>query len=161
MHTHTQQGNTYCPTFNVNEQLTEHFNLSEMLYSYTCERIGMVNRLDNPEEIIPRLRTLCQQVLEPLRHEFGPIRINSGYRSECLNYVVGGVSYSQHLYGEAADINTPNEETALKYFNFIKENLEFDQLLIERQNKTGVVWVHVSYSERHANRRNIQPIINV
>lgn len=145
------------PDVDPNERLTPHFTVREMLYSWTCEREGIINRVAEPEVIIPRLRTLCQRVLEPLRRQFGPILINSGYRSECLNYVVGGVTYSQHCQGEAADINTPDAETCNRYYNFIKDNLQFDQLLVERSKKTGHFWVHVSYTERRANRMMTNP----
>ena len=158
MKKHNYEEDFYRPQFNEDERLTEHFTLREMLYSQTCERIGMVNRLDDYQTIIPRLRTLCQKVLEPLRQQFGPIRIISGYRSECLNYVVGGVTFSQHIQGEAADIYTPTEAIALKYYNFIKDHLEFDQLLLER-SKSGCVWVHVSYTERRKNRQMTQYIL--
>jgi uncharacterized protein YcbK (DUF882 family) len=159
MNKHNDEKGFYKPSFNEDERLTEHFTLREMLYSYTCEKLGMVNRVDEPEIIIPRLRTLCERVLEPLRRKFGPIRINSGYRSECLNYVVGGVTYSQHILGEAADINTPNLKTAKRYMDFIEKNLEFDQLLLEQQQRTGHVWVHVSYTERKPNRKMVRFIV--
>lgn len=158
MNTHDEKRADGYPDFNIDERLTEHFTLREMLYSYTCERLGMINRVDEPEVVIPRLRTLCQRVLEPLRRQFGPIRINSGYRSECLNYVVGGVPHSQHLLGEAADIFTPDEATARRYIDFIRHHLDFDQLLLERQKRTGYVWVHVSYTERMKNRRMVDEL---
>ncbi len=139
-----------------NEFLTNHFTLREMLYSYTCTRLGMVNRVEDPELIVGRLRTLCQRVLEPLRREVGPVTVISGYRSECLNYVVGGVPGSQHCKGEAADLLTPTKEVARRYFDFIRKNLEFDQLLLERKAKTGHFWVHVSYTERRKNRMMVR-----
>jgi len=138
----------------LNEFLTPHFTVREMLHSATCDRIGMINRLDEPELIVGRLRTLCEKVLEPLRQQFGPITIISGYRSDCLNYVVGGVPNSQHCEGEAADIMTKTEKTARQYFNWIRDNLEFDQLIIERSKKTGNFWLHVSYTNRRANRQS-------
>jgi hypothetical protein len=95
-------------------------------------------------------------VLEPLRREVGPVTVISGYRSECLNYVVGGVPGSQHCKGEAAGLLTPTKEVARRYFDFIRKNLEFDQLLLERKAKTGHFWVHVSYTERRKNRMMVR-----
>ena len=139
-----------------NEFLTDHFTLREMLYSYTCTRLGMVNRVEEPELIVGRLRTLCQRVLEPLRKQFGPVTVISGYRSECLNFVVRGVTNSQHCKGEAADLLTPTKKLARQYFDFIRKNLEFDQLLLEQSKKTGHFWVHVSYTERRPNRMMVR-----
>ena len=143
------------PNFDVNEVLTEHFTLREMMFSQTCLRIGMINRLNEPKVIIPRLRALCENVLEPLRRRFGPVIINSGYRSECLNYVVGGVTNSQHCKGEAADLFTPDKEILYDYFDFIRYTLDFDQLIVERSKKTGQYWLHVSYTTRRKNRKMV------
>lgn len=140
----------------LNEFLTDHFTLRELLYSETCVRLGMINRVVNPELIVSRLRTLCQKVLEPLRREVGPVTVVSGYRSPCLNYVVGGVTNSQHCKGEAADLYTPNKAVARRYFDFIRNNLDFDQLLLERSKKTGHFWVHVSYTNRRPNRKMVR-----
>jgi hypothetical protein len=139
-------------TIEKTQFLTPHFTLGEMTCSVTCDRLGMVNYMPEPEVIIPRLTSLCEHVLEPLRQAFGPIIINSGYRSECLNYVVGGVDGSQHCLGEAADIRTPTMAIARSYYDFIRRNLTFDQLLLERHKKSGLFWVHVSYTERRPNR---------
>lgn len=140
---------------NMQEHLTDHFTVWEMLHSNTCDRIGMLNRLDEPEVIIPRLRTLCQQVLEPLRQQYGKIIVISGYRSDCLNYVVGGVPNSQHCLGEAADIYVSDYDELKQYAAFIQQNLTFDQLIMERNKKTGNYWLHVSYTKRHENRRQV------
>ena len=123
--------------------LTAHFSLREMCASGTAIRLGIENVPD--EAVIKRLQQLCEHVLEPLRQRFGVIRITSGYRCERLNRAVGGVKNSQHLRGEAADIHVSNIEVGRKMFRFIKENLEFDQLLFERILENGVCWLHVSY----------------
>lgn len=137
------------------ERLAPHFTLREMCYSQTCANLGIINRIDEPEVIIERLRLLCQNVLEPLREACGKVIVVSGYRSECVNYVVGGVSKSQHLQGEAADLFTPTEERAREYFNYIKDHLVFDQLILERNTRRGTFWVHVSYTERKPNRNMV------
>ena len=123
--------------------LTAHFSLREMYASGTAIRLGIENVPD--EAVIKRLQQLCERVLEPLRQRFGVIRITSGYRCERLNRAVGGVKNSQHLRGEAADIHVSDIEVGRKMFRFIKENLEFDQLLFEHIRENGVCWLHVSY----------------
>ena len=123
--------------------LTAHFSLREMCASGTAIRLGIKN--EPSEEVIHRLQQLCEHVLEPLRQRFGVIRITSGYRCDRLNKAVGGVKNSQHRLGEAADIHVSNIEVGRKMFRYIKENLEFDQLLFERIQENGACWLHVSF----------------
>ena len=123
--------------------LTAHFSLWEMCASGTAIRLGIENVPD--EAVIKRLQQLCEHVLEPLRQRFGVIRITSGYRCDKLNRAVGGVKNSQHRLGEAADIHVSNIEVGRKMFRYIKENLEFDQLLFERIQENGACWLHVSF----------------
>ena len=98
---------------------------------------------------VKNLTALVDNVLDPLREWYGkPIRVTSGYRCPALNKAVGGVKNSQHMDGEAADIDTGSREENKKLFNYIKDHLPFDQLIDEH----GMDWVHVSYSitnERH------------
>lgn len=93
-----------------NYQLTEHFSYNEMTRSAWAER----NNVDNTPDALQllALENLCRKLLEPLRQEFGPIRINSGFRCPLVNEGVHGVGNSKHLSGEAADIYLPDEETA-------------------------------------------------
>lgn len=133
-----------------NRLLTTHFNLREFCISATAIRHGIDNT--PPVEAERRLKTLCERVLEPLRHRFGVIRITSGYRSERVNKLVGGSATSQHLLGEAADIHAGSEEVARKMYEFIKQNLDFDQLIMEYRPKTATRWIHVSYTMRHTCR---------
>jgi hypothetical protein len=72
-----------------------------------------------------------------------PIIVNSGYRCEALNKAIGGAKSSQHMLGEAADITVGSKEENEKLFDYIKDNLEFDQLI----NESDFSWVHVSYRE--------------
>ena len=96
-------------------------------------------------EQILALRHLCREVLEPLRQHYGqPIRITSGYRCEALNMAVGGVSNSQHQYGEAADLSVPSEAVARDWFQWIVRNTEFDQLLFEHSRRLRNCWLHIS-----------------
>jgi len=135
------------------ERLSEHFRLRELLYSYYAQQRGIVNLPRRPE-IIPALRLLCREVLEPLRQALGrPVLISSGYRTPCVNFCVGGAKNSQHVRGEAADLHCRTEEQARTYYNYIRAHLPFDQLLLEHNGRSGAWWVHVSYTQRRANRK--------
>lgn len=127
-----------------NLQLTEHFSLREMIQSGTALRHGWQNVPD--ELAVQNLRLLCENVLEPLRRRFGVIRITSGFRTKQLNEAVGGVEFSQHRYGQAADIYVPNSEVGKKMFMFIKDRLTYDQLIYEYVKKSGRQWLHVSFN---------------
>lgn len=134
-------------------QLSRHFRLSEFTRSATAIRYGIDNQPD--VESIEALQSLCINVLEPLRMRFGVIRITSGYRCLQLNERVGGSRTSQHLLGEAADIHVGSLEVARKYLDFIRENLDFDQMLLEM--KAGRVHcLHVSYTAERVNRRMVR-----
>ena len=139
-----------------NMKLSEHFALREFVVS----RTAMVNNIDNqPSEVeIERLRALCTHVLEPLRRRFGVIRVTSGYRCPELNRRVGGVSRSQHMRGEAADITIPkkhrpfahgtDEQAVRLLFKYAQQYADYDQLILEHytDKKTGAQswWLHIS-----------------
>ena len=138
----------------LEQPLTKHFTLKEILHSDTAKKLNIENtpkayQADN-------MRTLCNNVLEPLRKEFGEIVITSGFRSVALNKAVGGVLLSQHTKGEAADIRIGTPEKGNKMFEWIKRNTLFDQLIYERNRKTGSMWIHVSSKkERKENRGEV------
>lgn len=134
----------------VNGKLTKHFTLKEMTSSGTAIRHGWKNEPD--DLAIQNLRLLCENVLEPLRCRFGVIRITSGYRSKEVNDAVGGVEFSQHRFGQAADIFVLNQEVGKKMYAFIQTEVTFDQCIYEYDKKTGRHWLHVSYNIEH-NRR--------
>lgn len=122
-------------------QLTEHFSYREMTRSAWAERRGVDNTPDNMQ--LAALENLCRLVLEPLRTRFGPIRINSGYRSPEVNSGVRGVGNSKHLSGEAADIGLPDRKTGRAYYDFLCRLPFIDQLLFE-YTRSGTHWIHVS-----------------
>ena len=114
------------------------------------------NGIDNIPSlaVVSNLQYLCQQVLEPLRlWADQPVIINSGYRCSRLNQLVGGVTNSQHLTGEAADIRLPDKATGQRYAEFILENCRFDQLLFEHHS-SGTYWLHVSCCKNHKKNRH-------
>ena len=121
----------------------KYFTIEEMTKSSTAT----AKHIDNTpnQTAIDNLTKLIEIVLDPLREWCGkPIRVNSGYRCEALNEAVGSkAKKSQHLYGEAADITAGSKTENEKLFNYIKDNLPFDQLI----NESNFSWVHVSYRE--------------
>ena len=139
-------------------KLTEHFTISEFVRSDTATN----RHIDNTPtpEVIDNLRALCRNVLEPARVSFGsPIYITSGYRCPAINKAVGGKPTSQHLRGEAADLQVRGVENLRKLYRLIKDHGVFDQLLYE-SNRSGVRWIHVSYKES-GNRRQAIDNYNV
>lgn len=133
-------------------RLSKNFTLQEMVHSYTAVKKGLLNEPNEAQ--IENLRILCENVLQPLRDALGPIHISSGFRSVELNTAIGGSSSSQHcaLKGAASDIDMGKRNAEV--FNYIKENLEWDQLIWEFGTDENPSWVHVSYNEGH-NRKQI------
>lgn len=135
----------------LKQQLSEHFKLSEFTQSGTARR-HKVKNVPGPREV-ERLRFLCVKSLEPMRCRFGAIRITSGFRCKKLNALVGGSPTSQHVLGEAADIHTGGRELSEKMFGFAKQNIPFDQLILEHNPAHGIYWLHISLrSDRPGNR---------
>ena len=139
-------------------RLSKNFTYEELTHSNVAERRGINNRPRTKEEekrVIENLKALCMEVLQPLRDYLGkPVVISSGYRCPELNKAVGGVKNSQHMKGEAADIHVDSTEHLLKIMHFIMDELDFDQLIWER-NRAGTQWVHVSYKRVGANRHQV------
>lgn len=134
--------------------LSKNFTLDELVYSETARKHHMPNVPDN--QVVVNLTWLVMKVLQPLRTWWGkPISIGSGYRCVALNAMVGGVPDSQHVTGEAADLCIDGDkEKGRKWFEWIKKNCEFDQLIWEKNAKTGNYWVHVSY-RKTGNRKMV------
>lgn len=135
------------------EWLSEHFKLAEFERSDVARQLQIDNRV--PAELIPSLRTLCREVLEPLRQHVGkPIRINSGYRCPALNgsEQVQGQANSQHLKGEAADIHLDSVAEGRDWFKWLMDNTNVDQLIWERKGST--CWIHVSCKPRPEENRH-------
>jgi hypothetical protein len=138
-------------------KLSEHLDLSEVTRSDMAKRRGISN-MPTPEHI-ENFKKLAQNIFEPIRKHFGvPIHISSGYRSKALNTAIGGSLTSQHCTAEAIDIDmdgSANGVTNKMVFDFIKANLNFDQLIWEFGTKDAPDWVHVSYESTGKQRKQI------
>lgn len=118
-------------------------HISELIYSDTA----VINNINNMPTIqaLDKMQDLIHYVLQPVRLKFGAINVTSGYRCKTLNQKVGGAINSEHLYGQAADFVMYDRKINLHdVFMYIRDNLEYNQLLFERNSK-GVIWIHVSY----------------
>ena len=126
--------------------ISDHISLKEAIRSNTAKRLGIDNMPDN--ETLITMQVTAQHVFEPLRQHFNePVYISSFYRSQELNKVIGGSSRSQHCKGEAIDIDDVYSKASnADFFNYIKDCLQFDQLIWEFGNDENPDWVHVSYS---------------
>jgi hypothetical protein len=136
--------------------LSKNLTLLEMIRSDMAKRKGVSNQ-PTPEHI-ENMVILANKIFQPIREHFDvPIYISSGYRSAALNKKIGGSKNSQHLTGEAIDIDMDGHPhvTNVEVFNFIRENLNFDQLIWEYGNTTTPDWVHVSYRTTGVNRRQV------
>ena len=135
-------------------RLSKNFTMAEFTKSQTAERQGIDN---TPEgDHLDAAVALFENVVQPVRDHFGPTVLNSGYRSPELNAAVGGSATSQHCKGEAADIEVPGVPNA-ELAEWIRDNLEFDQLILEFYTP-GIPdsgWVHVSYKADGSNRKSI------
>jgi hypothetical protein len=138
-------------------KISEHLDLSEVTRSDMAKRKGISN-MPTPEHI-ENFKKLAQNIFEPIRKHFGvPIMISSGYRSKALNTAIGGSLTSQHCTGEAIDIDmdgTSNGVTNKMIFDYIKGNLNFDQLIWEFGTKDAPDWVHVSFESTGKQRKQI------
>lgn len=136
-------------------QLSKNLSLAEVMRSETAKRKGVSN-MPTPEHI-ENFKKLAEKVFQPIREHFGvPIHISSGYRSAALNKAVGGSSSSQHCTGEAIDIDMDGTSiTNKQVFDFIKEHLEFDQMIWEFGTSANPDWVHVSYESTGKQRKQV------
>lgn len=138
-------------SINSDENLSPNFTLHELLASQTATRKGITEQFEPSEEIIDNLKFLCENLLEKLLtlNEDKPFFISSGYRCSRLNKAVGGVKNSQHVNGEAVDIDFNSKKANKDFYSKIKNSdILFDQLL----NEYEFSWVHVSL-KKEGNRQ--------
>ena len=135
--------------------ISKHISEKEATKSITAMRLGLANTPDGA--ILTNMKEIAESVFEPLRKWVGgPIKVNSFYRSEALNKAIGGSSTSQHCQGKAMDIDDIyGFKSNSEMFNFIKENINFDQMIWEFGDSTNPDWIHVSYVSDSSNRNKI------
>lgn len=134
-------------------QLSPHFTLRELCKSQEAIRHGIDN-LATDRTTIANLRAVAQEILEPIRAHFGvAFAPQSGYRGPVLNSVVGGSATSQHMTGQAVDIELPTIDN-VELARWIQKNLDFDQLILEfhRPGEPSSGWVHCSIRRDGENR---------
>lgn len=134
-------------------KLSNNFTLAELSNSSTAKRLGIDNTPN--EQAIKNLKLLAENILQPIREHFDTtIHISSGFRSIALNKKIGGASNSQHTTGQAVDIDNDNTDiTNAEIFEYIKDNLKFDQLIAEYPKNGKIEWVHVSFASK--NRKQV------
>lgn len=145
-------------SWNNDTKLSNNFTLREFTKSQTATRKNIDNSVTD-KEIFKSLKCLCVSVVQPLREYYKvPFTPNSGYRCPELNKAIGGSAKSQHCLGQAVDIEIPTVDN-YDLFTYIKDNLEYDQIILEYYDGTDPRsgWVHVSYVCEHcvgrANRK--------
>lgn len=120
----------------------KYFTIAELCRSNTADRLGIDNQCK--QEHAAALSALVDNVLDPLREWWGkPVNVSSGYRCPELNAAVKGSKTSQHMKGEAADIDAGDRQQNKLLFDHIRKHLPFDQLIDE----SNFAWVHVSFKE--------------
>jgi len=138
-------------------QISKHLSLAEVSRSETAKRKGINNTPSG--EHLENFKKLAEHIFEPIREHFAvPIHISSGYRSKELNASIGGASSSQHCQGEAIDIDmdgSPSGVSNADVFKYIKDHLNFDQLIWEFGSDSNPDWVHVSYESTGKQRKQI------
>jgi zinc D-Ala-D-Ala carboxypeptidase len=138
-------------------RISTHLDLVEVTRSETAKRNNISNQ--PTAEHLANFKKLAENIFEPIRKHFGvPIHISSGYRSVALNKFIKGSATSQHCTGEAIDIDmdgSSSDVTNKMVFDFIKDNLNFDQLIFEFGTKDKPDWVHVSFECNGIQRNKI------
>ena len=133
-------------------KISENITYAEAIHSLTAKRRCIDN---TPSEVqVEAMRLLAEKVFEPLRKWVGgPIKVNSFFRSETLNEAIGGSATSQHCKGQAIDIDDVyGRKSNAEMYNWIKDNLDFDQMIWEFGTDMQPNWIHVSYVSEEKNR---------
>jgi hypothetical protein len=133
-------------------QISKNVSYKEAIKSNTATRLGIENLPD--EQQIDNMKLVAEKIFQPLRKFVGgPIKINSFFRSPDLNRAIGGSSKSQHCLGLAMDLDdTFGHKTNAQMFEWIRENLDYDQMIWEFGSEKNPAWVHVSYVSPEKNR---------
>ena len=135
----------------ANNNISENISYKEATFSHTAQKLEIDNKPNETQ--LKNMKVVAEKVFQPLREWAGhPIKINSFFRCSDLNSAIGGAKSSQHLKGQAIDITTLGEKSNGELFEYIKENIKFDQLIWEFGNDKNPNWIHVSYVNPKSNR---------
>ena len=133
--------------------LTLHVSVAEFERSEAAIKHGISNKMNEFEK--ERAIELCKNVFEPIRAYVGkPIKINSGFRSAALNKRIGGAKTSQHVLGEAMDLDLHDRDL----FEWILDNVEFDQIIFEGGTEDNADWFHISYRKGRNRKQALRMI---
>lgn len=135
--------------------ISKHISYKEATHSNTALRRGLENIPDDDQ--LKCMEEIAEGLFEPLREWVGgPIKITSMFRGEPVNTAIGGSKNSQHMKGQALDLDdTYGHKTNAEMYHYIKDNLDFDQLIWEFGDNENPNWIHVSYVTHRANRKKL------
>jgi len=137
-------------------KLSKNLSLDEVIYSQTALRRDIDNT--PTEEHIKNLKYVAEKIFQPIREHFGvPIYVSSGYRSKDLNEAIGGSPRSFHSHGMALDLDQDGRNKGVSnadVFYFIKNNLQFTELIWEFGNENNPNWVHVAIAPGREEEKN-------
>ena len=138
----------------MKKKISKYISFAEATKSETAKRLDIKNT--PTEEHLENMMLVAEKVFEPLREYAGhPIGVNSFYRSPELNKAIRGSSRSSHMIGAAIDLNSLGDKSNKELFDFIMENLSFDQLIWEFGSDKNPAWIHVSYIGEKDNRNEV------
>ena len=137
------------------EKISKHISYHEGTYSRTAERRDLDNTPN--KEQLKCMKEVAENLFEPLREWVGgPIKINSFFRGEPVNTAIGGSTRSQHMKGQAIDIDdTFGHKTNAEMYHYIKDNLDFDQMIWEFGTDKNPNWLHISWVSHRPNRKKL------
>lgn len=130
------------------DKISKNISYKEATHSNTAK----ARKIDNTPDAytLVRMKLVAEKCFQPVREWYGkPINVNSFYRSEKLNWAIGGAKNSQHMKGEAIDISAGSSIENEKLFNWLKDNVEFTQLI----NEYGFRWIHISYDPNNLKKQ--------
>ena len=145
----------YLAKLNNMENISKHITYAEAIHSQTAKR-KCIDNTPNPTQV-ENMKVLAEKIFEPLRSwAGGPIKVNSFFRGEPVNTAIGGSIRSQHMKGQAIDIDdTFGHKTNAEMYHYIKDNLDFDQLIWEFGDDKNPNWVHISWVSHRPNRKKL------
>jgi hypothetical protein len=134
------------------DRVSKHITYAEGIHSNTAKRKGIDNTPNQTQ--VEAMKLLASEIFEPLREWVGgPIKVNSFFRSVALNEAIGGAASSQHCKGQAMDIDDVyGRKSNAEMYNWIKENLSFDQIIWEFGTDMQPNWIHISFISEEENR---------